>query len=206
MNSESQIYQNLMHNSSLYMALKTGVSLIDFSIWSIELIFHVISLKFLRLRQCTYYLVKNWLDRKWEACAEERGAHSSISEWKQISLLFEKLKQYDHYVKLNFLAYSAISEAFIMITYESHCTYCLGYICSSKKKNLCTTSYYSILLVTMFWYEFYIFSAYTHKLINTYSHNSTQGRWNPKQKRGKITFPKWKPCMGGVYILFWSYT
>ena len=115
MNSESQIYQNLMHNSSLYMALKTGVSLIDFSIWSIELIFHVISLKFLRLRQCTYYLVKNWLDRKWEACAEERGAHSSISEWKQISLLFEKLKQYDHYVKLNFLAYSAISEAFIMI-------------------------------------------------------------------------------------------
>lgn len=39
MNSESQIYQNLMHNSSLYMALKTGVSLIDFSIWSIELIF-----------------------------------------------------------------------------------------------------------------------------------------------------------------------
>ena len=67
-----------------------------------------------------------------------------------MSLLFEKLKQYDHYVKLNFLAYSAISEAFIMIMYESRCTNCLGYIYNSKKKNLCTKSYYSILSVTMF--------------------------------------------------------
>lgn len=79
--------------------------------------------------------------------------------------------------------------------YESRCTYCLGYICNSKKKNLCTTSYYSILLVTMFWYEFYIFSTYTHKLINILTQLHS-GKMKPKGKERENYIPKVKTMDG----------
>ena len=137
----------------------------------------------------------------------KREVHIVISEWKQISLLCEKLKQYDHYVKLNFLAYSAISEAFIMIMYESRCIYCLGYIWNSKKKNLCTTSYCSILSVTMFWNEFlYIFYLHTqvnkHIIICTQLHS---GKVKPKGKERETHIPKVQTMKGrSIYsVLKW---
>ena len=91
--------------------------------------------------------------------------------------------------------------------YESRCTYCLGYICNSKKKNLCTTSYCSILSVTMFWNEFlYIFYLHTqvnkHIIIRTQLHS---GKVRPKGKERETHIPKVQTVKGrSIYsVLKW---
>lgn len=45
----------------------------------------------------------------------------------------------------------------------------------------------------------FIYFLLTHTQVNKHTHTTHQGRWNPKEKRRKIIFPKWK-LWKGEYI------
>lgn len=80
---KAQIYQSLMQESSLYIALKPGVPLLDFSFWNKEFIFPCdMSENVPALYVWDNLLIaysREWPDSKWEVFAEERVPHSSIS-------------------------------------------------------------------------------------------------------------------------------